>query len=75
MEPVYTPVIGFALTVFRAQGLRFTITGSENVPRQGGGVVVMNHLSYFDYAYAGLPAREQGRIVRWMAKKEIFDNP
>lgn len=74
-EWVYTPVIGFALGLFKAQGLQFSITGSEHIPRTGGAVIAMNHLSYFDYAYAGLPAREQGRIVRWMAKKEIFDAP
>ncbi|AKU17041.1 lysophospholipid acyltransferase family protein [Luteipulveratus mongoliensis] len=74
MEPVYKPVIGFARTLFAAQGLKFTISGGEHVPRSGGAVVAMNHLSYFDYAYAGLPALESRRLVRWMAKKEIFDH-
>lgn len=74
-EWVYTPVIRVALGLFKAQGLQFTVTGAENIPRTGGAVIAMNHLSYFDYAYAGIPAREQGRIVRWMAKKEIFDVP
>lgn len=75
MEPVYTPVVGIALSLFKAEGLQFTITGSEHVPRTGGAVMAMNHLSYLDFAYAGLPAREQGRLVRWMAKKEVFDHP
>ncbi|MDF8265880.1 lysophospholipid acyltransferase family protein [Luteipulveratus flavus] len=74
MEPVYTPVIGFARTLFAAQGLRFTISGAHHVPRTGGAVMAMNHLSYFDYAYAGLPALDSRRLVRWMAKKEIFDH-
>ena len=75
MEPVYTPVIGFARALFAAQGLKFTISGAEHVPAHGGAVMAMNHLSYFDYAYAGLPARDHKRLVRWMAKKEIFDHP
>lgn len=78
MEPVYRPIIGTALSLFAAQGLRFDIRGEENMPRTGGAVLVMNHLSYFDYAYAGIPARGTGRrrrLVRWMAKKEIFDHP
>ncbi|KNX37030.1 lysophospholipid acyltransferase family protein [Luteipulveratus halotolerans] len=75
MEPVYTPVIGFARALFAAQGLKFTITGAQHVPATGGAVIAMNHLSYFDYAYAGLPARDHKRLVRWMAKKEIFDHP
>lgn len=74
-EWVYAPVIRVALGVFKAQGLQFTFTGDEHIPESGGAVIAMNHLSYFDYAYAGLPARNRGRIVRWMAKKEIFDAP
>lgn len=75
MEPLYSSVIGVAKGVFKAQGLQFTITGGANVPATGGAVMAMNHLSYFDYAYAGWPALEHRRVVRWMAKKEIFDHP
>ena len=35
MEPVYTSVIAVARALFAAQGLKFTITGSENLPRRG----------------------------------------
>ena len=31
MEPVYTPVIGFARALFAAEGLRFTVTGAEHI--------------------------------------------
>ena len=43
MEPVYTPVIGLARVLFAAQGLRFTLTGLEHVPRTGGAVMAVNH--------------------------------
>src|SRR5258707_10128285 len=58
------------------QGLKFTITGVENLPRTGGAVVAINHTSYFDFTFAGLPTYRQhlGRKVRFMAKKEVFDN-
>jgi len=72
MEPVYTPVIAVARALFAAQGLKFTITGSEHFPRQGGAVLVMNHVGYFDFAYAGLAAHPSGRLVRFMAKEEVF---
>jgi len=72
MEPVYTPVIWVARALFAAQGLRFTITGSENIPASGGAVLVCNHLGYFDFAYAGLAAQPSGRLVRFMAKDEVF---
>ncbi|GAB94519.1 1-acyl-sn-glycerol-3-phosphate acyltransferase [Kineosphaera limosa] len=75
MEPVYTPVIGFARALFAAEGLKFTVTGAEHVPRTGGGVVVMNHLSYLDFAYAGLAARPSKRVIRFMCKDTIFEHP
>jgi 1-acyl-sn-glycerol-3-phosphate acyltransferase len=72
MEPVYTPVIWIARALFAAQGLKFTITGAENVPKSGGAVLVINHLSYMDFAYAGLAAVPSRRLVRFMAKDEVF---
>ena len=76
MEPVYGTVIKLARTVWRAQGLKFTVTGAENLPVSGGAVVAINHTSYFDFTFAGLPAvmQKRGRKVRFMAKKEVFDN-
>src|SRR5450631_708451 len=72
MEPVYTPVICIARAVFAAQGLKFTITGAQNVPTSGGAVLMSNHLSYLDFAYAGLAALPSKRLVRFMAKDDVF---
>ncbi|WP_297628813.1 lysophospholipid acyltransferase family protein [Nocardia sp.] len=74
MEPVYFPIIGLARTVFALQGLKFTVTGDENIPANGGAVIAINHTGYMDFTYAGLPARTTKRYVRFMAKKEVFDN-
>ncbi len=74
MEPVYRPVITAAKTLFFLQGGRITITGAENVPREGGAVMAINHTSYFDFMYAGLPAWPHRRYVRFMAKKSIFQH-
>jgi 1-acyl-sn-glycerol-3-phosphate acyltransferase len=73
-ELVYRPVIGLARVVFAAQGLRFTIEGSEHVPRVGGAVMVINHIGYMDFTYAGFAALPAHRLVRFMAKKEVFDH-
>jgi 1-acyl-sn-glycerol-3-phosphate acyltransferase len=73
-EPVYRPVIGFARGVFAGLGLKFAITGDQNVPATGGGVVAMNHIGYLDFALAGLAFRPKKRLVRFMAKKEVFDH-
>ncbi|MBM6404225.1 1-acyl-sn-glycerol-3-phosphate acyltransferase [Phycicoccus sp. CSK15P-2] len=75
MEPLYRSVVGAARTVFFLQGTRFTILGRANVPRVGGAVMAINHTSYLDFTYAGLPARRHGRYVRFMAKQSIFGHP
>ena len=76
MEPVYGTVIQLARLAWRLQGLTFNVTGVENLPVTGGAVVAVNHTSYFDFTFAGLPAYKQhrGRKVRFMAKKEVFDH-
>lgn len=72
MEPMYSSVIAFARGVFALQGLRFTINGVENVPSAGGAVLAINHTGYMDFTYAGLAARQAGRLVRFMAKEQVF---
>ena len=72
MEPVYTPVIGVARVLFAAQGLKFTVTGAHHIPTSGGAVLMINHLSYFDFAYVGLAAVPSRRLVRFMAKDDVF---
>jgi 1-acyl-sn-glycerol-3-phosphate acyltransferase len=37
-------------------------------------VLVSNHVSYLDFIFCGLGANPAGRLVRFMAKKEVFDN-
>jgi 1-acyl-sn-glycerol-3-phosphate acyltransferase len=73
-EIVYPPVIAAAKTAFKALGMKFRIEGSENVPDAGGAVLVSNHVSYLDFIFCGLGANPAGRLVRFMAKKEVFDN-
>jgi 1-acyl-sn-glycerol-3-phosphate acyltransferase len=67
-------VIGLARVVFRAQGLRFSLQGTEHVPRTGGAVMVINHIGYMDFTYAGLAAAPAKRLVRFMAKNDVFDH-
>ncbi len=76
MEPVYGTAIQVARLIWKVQGLKFTVTGVENLPKTGGAVVAINHTSYFDFTFAGLPAYRQGlgRKVRFMAKQEVFDH-
>ncbi|MFD0901411.1 lysophospholipid acyltransferase family protein [Actinomadura sediminis] len=73
-EYVYPPVIKTALGVFKALNLKFRLEGTEQIPRTGGAVLVSNHVSYLDFIFAGLAVHPAGRLARFMAKKEIFDN-
>ena len=54
---------------------RFDIAGVENVPVRGPVLLAANHRSYFDVAALALVARELGRPVRFLGKREIFDAP
>jgi 1-acyl-sn-glycerol-3-phosphate acyltransferase len=74
VETVYTPVVGLTRAVFRGLGLRFTLDGEHHVPRTGGAVMAINHIGYLDFTFAGLVARKHKRLVRFMAKKEVFDH-
>lgn len=76
MEPAYETVISGVRTLWRTQGLRITITGTENLPATGGAVVAINHTGYLDFTFAGLPFYRQRprRYIRYMAKQEVFDH-
>jgi 1-acyl-sn-glycerol-3-phosphate acyltransferase len=76
VEPVYGTVIQLARLIWKLQGLTFNVSGVEHLPATGGAVIAINHTSYFDFTFAGLPAYKQhlGRKVRFMAKKEVFDS-
>ena len=71
---VYPPIILTAKTAFRALGQRFTMTGTEHVPRTGGVLLAVNHIGYVDFVYGGFAANPSGRKVRFMAKRELFDH-
>jgi 1-acyl-sn-glycerol-3-phosphate acyltransferase len=73
-ELVYPPVVGAVLTTFRVLDLKIQVEGAERIPREGGAVLASNHISYLDFIFAGLAARPAKRRVRFMAKKEVFDN-
>lgn len=70
----YPPIIVTAKIAFRALGLRFQMTGTENIPRTGGALLAVNHISYVDFILGGFAAHPSKRLVRFMAKREIFDH-
>jgi 1-acyl-sn-glycerol-3-phosphate acyltransferase len=73
-DRVYPPVIGVAKGWFKALDLKLTVEGGEHVPREGGCVLVSTHVSYLDFIFVGLAADPSKRLVRFMAKKAVFDH-
>ena len=71
---VYPPVITLVKGFWKYLGFQFDFQGDENIPRKGGAILAINHVSYLDFAIAGTGALPAHRYVRFMAKKEIFDN-
>ena len=71
---VYPPVIVAVKAFWKYLGLKFDFEGEENVPREGGAILAINHVGYLDFALVGTAALPANRYVRFMAKKEIFNN-
>jgi 1-acyl-sn-glycerol-3-phosphate acyltransferase len=73
-EIVYPPVIAAAKVLFRALDIRFRVDGAEHIPTSGGAVLASNHIGYLDFIFCGWGAHQSGRLVRFMAKKSVFDH-
>ncbi len=72
-DGAYRCVAQLGVALIRALDLRLDVAGHEHIPATGGGVVVMNHTGYLDFILAALPFwREHDRLVRFMAKQEVF---
>jgi 1-acyl-sn-glycerol-3-phosphate acyltransferase len=70
----YPPIIVTAKVLFRALGLSFQMDGTEHVPKSGGVLLAFNHVSYIDFILGGFAAHPSRRLVRFMAKREVFDH-
>lgn len=70
----YPPIIATAKLAFKVLGLKFDMSGTEHVPRSGGALLVFNHVSYIDFILGGFAAQPSHRLVRFMAKREVFDH-
>ncbi len=70
----YPPVILTAKAAFKLLGLKFQMTGTHHIPRTGGALLAVNHISYLDFVLSGFAAQPSKRLVRFMAKRETFDH-
>lgn len=69
----YAGVVKGGRCVTLAQGLRMHTSGEENIPATGGAVLAINHTGYMDFIFGAFLPYRRRRLVRFMAKKAIFD--
>ncbi len=68
MLAVLRVFVNIVFTVF----YRVEIKGVENVPKKGPALICANHVGELDMFFIGFKIK---RMVRWMAKDELFKNP
>src|SRR5919202_1888573 len=68
----YPPTVLLGKALIKALDIRLRIEGAEHIPRTGGAVLVSNHVSYLDFIFCGYAALPAKRLVRFMAKEEVF---
>lgn len=74
MEYVYPAVEVAAVGAIKTMGYNLRVFGKENIPASGPALLASNHVGYLDFVFTGYAALKQGRRVRFLAKKEIWNN-
>jgi 1-acyl-sn-glycerol-3-phosphate acyltransferase len=69
--------VGVAILLFYPLNAiaKVTYRGGERVPREGGVLVVMNHVSHFDPAVDGVFVHKHKRVPRILAKESVLRIP
>ncbi|MBA3232589.1 MAG: 1-acyl-sn-glycerol-3-phosphate acyltransferase [Propionibacteriales bacterium] len=70
----YPAIIVTAKLAFKALDIKFRIVGDEHVPTNGPAILAVNHISYVDFIFGGFATQRSKRLVRFMAKRELFDH-
>jgi 1-acyl-sn-glycerol-3-phosphate acyltransferase len=74
-EPVYRPVIIFAKAIQMGMNWDVIVRGAGNLPETGPVVLAINHAGYLDFVFSSWACVfERKRWVRFLAKKEVFEN-
>ena len=60
---------------FRALSIDLRSIGHENIPATGPAIIASNHIGYLDFAFVVLAPPRPRREVRFLARKEFFDQP
>ena len=74
MEYVYPFIEAVAKSAIKLMGYDLRIDGEGNVPASGGAILASNHVGYLDFVFTGFAANKRGRRVRFLAKREVWNN-
>lgn len=69
----YERIIGFLAGVTKPL-VRISVEGLENIPKDSGAIVILNHISLIDPVLAGVVLKDT-RQVRALAKESLFKKP
>ena len=67
----FSTAVGVLRPVVKTLASR-TYRGTENVPSEGGAILVFNHISHLDPLVTGLFVYEQGHLPRYLVKEALF---
>lgn len=73
-DTVYRAVVGTGRLALRALDLRVDLEGDDRVPTSGPVVLAANHVSFLDFLLVGLAADRSRRLVRFLARHEVFEH-
>jgi len=69
----YKRIVAFLTTITRPF-IKIEVVGLENIPKDSGGIIILNHVSLLDPVLAGIALRNT-RQVRALAKESLFSKP
>jgi 1-acyl-sn-glycerol-3-phosphate acyltransferase len=73
MEPTYK-LARVILKPWLAAWFRWHIEGIENIPKEGPAILAFNHIAYLDPFASAYVVDKSGRIPRYLAKTELFQD-
>ena len=73
METTYLLAKGI-LKPWLATWFKWSIEGNENIPREGAAILAFNHIAYLDPLAAAYVVDTAGRVPRFLAKSELFED-
>jgi 1-acyl-sn-glycerol-3-phosphate acyltransferase len=73
-EFLYRSIVTVANATCKVMRWDLTVAGEQHIPRQGPAVIASNHIGVLDFVFLGFAGHSRGRLVRFMAKQEVFDH-